>query len=560
MEVFIELGLILLLATGVSVVMKLLKQPLIIGYILTGVIAGPYSLNILKSVEEVELFSKLGITILLFIVGLNLSPKVIKEVGKVSLVTGLGQIIFTSLIGFFITYFLGFDIVNSLYISIALTFSSTIVIMKLLSDKGDGDKLYGRISVGFLLVQDIAAAIILLLVSSFSSGEGLNTSLLVFGRGLVVIVVLGFISYKILPRVCNFFAQSQELLFLFSVSFGIAVSGAFFALNLSFEIGALFAGVLISSTPYAHEISLKMRPLRDFFITLFFVLLGAHLILGSQLLVVLVPSLILSIFVLIGNPIIVFVLMNLLGYSGTTSFKAGLNVAQISEFSLIIMSLGLAVGKIELTSVSLVTLVGMLTITGSTYLILYSDQVYAFTKPALKFLEFRKNKTINSQNKSAEYDVILFGYNRIGKGLLKSVRKFTSKYLVIDFDPDKIKELLAKEINVEYGDLSDIELLEDLAISRAKMVISTVNDLSVNLALVSRCRNDEGEGPIVIAVSDTHTDANELYEKGASYVIMPHYLGSMYSSGLLLKNKLNGSLYKRSKDIHKKRLTSYYPL
>lgn len=558
MEVFIELGLILLLATGVSVVMKLLKQPLIIGYILTGILAGPYSLNILKSVEEVDLFSKLGITILLFIVGLNLSPKVIKEVGKVSLVTGLGQIIFTSLIGFFITYFLGFNIVNSLYIAIALTFSSTIVIMKLLSDRGDSDKLYGRISVGFLLVQDIVAAIILLLVSAFSSGENLNYSLFLFGRGVLVITVLGVISYKILPKICNFFAQSQELLFLFSVSFGIAVSGAFYALNLSFEIGALFAGVLISSTPYAHEISLKMRPLRDFFITLFFVLLGAHLMLGAELLAVLIPSLVLSVFVLIGNPIIVFVLMNLLGYSSSTAFKAGLNVAQISEFSLIIMSLGLAVGQIDIASVSLVTLVGMLTITGSTYLILYSDQVYNFSKPIFKFLEFRKTKGLNKTNKISEYDVILFGYNRIGKGLLKSVQKFTTRYLVIDFDPDKISELTKKEINVEYGDLSDIELLEDLSIERVKMVISTVNDLGVNLALVSRCRSGEGEGPIVIAVSDSHKDTHALYDAGASYVIMPHYLGSLYSSGLILKNKLNNRLYKKSQDMHKKRLSNFY--
>ena len=171
MHIFTEIVLILSVATVVSCFMRLLKQPLVVGYIISGIIVGPYFLNIVTNIEYMELFSKLGIAILLFIVGLSLKPDIIREVGKVSLVTGLGQVFFTSILGFLIMRLLGFDNVASMYSAIALTFSSTIIILKLLSDKGDLDKLYGKISIGFLLVQDIVATIILLVVSIWGSSK-----------------------------------------------------------------------------------------------------------------------------------------------------------------------------------------------------------------------------------------------------------------------------------------------------------------------------------------------------------------------------------------------------
>ncbi len=172
----------------VSILMRIMKQPLIVGYILSGIIIGPYALNLLHSGEVLELFSKIGITILLFIVGLNLSPNVIKEVGKVSLLTGLGQVIFTSVIGFIISLLLGIDFIAAIFVAIALTFSSTIIILKLLSDKGDLNKLYGKIAVGFLLVQDIVATLILLVTTSFASSEGGNVAFeaaFTLGKGLL---------------------------------------------------------------------------------------------------------------------------------------------------------------------------------------------------------------------------------------------------------------------------------------------------------------------------------------------------------------------------------------
>jgi len=270
MEVFIELSLIIAITVLISGITRLLKQPLIIGYILTGIIVSPYFLNIVQSTETIKVFSQIGIALLLFIVGLSLSPKVIKEVGKVSLITGIGQIIFTSLFGFLISRLLGFSVIVSIYIAIALTFSSTIIIMKLLSDKQDLEKLYGKISIGFLLVQDIFVIILLMVISSFSGNLSMSTlSLRTILVGILLIGGFVLISIYVLPSLSKFFAKSQEFLFLFSIGWGLGLAALFHYMGFSMEIGALIAGIARSMSPFHYEISSKMRPLRDFFIILF---------------------------------------------------------------------------------------------------------------------------------------------------------------------------------------------------------------------------------------------------------------------------------------------------
>ena len=292
-----------------SGVARMLKQPLIIGYIAAGIILGPNLLNVVESKDAISTFAQLGIVILLFMVGLNLSPKVFREVGKVSLLTGLGQIVFTSLLSFFISYSLGYSIINSAYIAIALTFSSTIIIMKILSDKGDIDTLYGRISIGFLLVQDVIAMILLALISSFSA-KSTDDSLSILGMGAIVgvIALLIPISIHVFPKIMKSVAKSQEYLLLFSFGWCLLLAVTFHKLNFSMEIGALLAGVTLSISPYRHEIVSKMKPLRDFFIFLFFISLGSNMIF-SNLEGNIMPIIIFSIFILIGKPLIMLIIM-----------------------------------------------------------------------------------------------------------------------------------------------------------------------------------------------------------------------------------------------------------
>lgn len=532
--------------------MKLFKQPLVVGYILSGILVGPYVLKILNSNEQIELFSKIGITILLFIVGLSLRPDTIKETGKVSLITGLGQIIFTSVIGFGVMILLGFDKITALYGSIALTFSSTIIILKLLSDRGDLEKLYGKISIGFLLVQDLVATLLLVVIpflGSFATrDEGMESAfILLFLKGVAASFILYLISKYILPKLFNYLAKSQELLFLFSVTWGLVLAGLFHKMGFSIEIGALIAGVTLSASNYSYEISSRMRSLRDFFIVLFFILLGSNLVL-SEIGLSVIPALILSLFVLIGNPLIVFILMNLLGYRKRTSFMAGLTVAQISEFSLILMAVGLSMGHISQSAVSLITLVGIITISGSTYLVLYADQIYEKIRPFLSLLEIKKNNHEENKSFDIAYDMIIFGYGRVGYEFVKVAQKTNASYLVVDYNPDIISNVNNKGINFKFGDVEDVEFLDEIQVIKAKKVVSTIPDFDVNMLLIKHYRNKNKDG-VIITTSHYIGETKKLYGAGATYVIMPHYLGAYHASDMLQKYEKEKDVFDKSKEI-----------
>ncbi len=552
MEIFIEIGIILLITTAVSIVMKLLKQPLVVGYILSGILVGPYVFGILHSVDQMEIFSKFGITILLFIVGLSLRPEIIKETGKVSLIAGLGQIIFTSVLGFFLMVLLGFDKITSLYGAIALTFSSTIIILKLLSDRGDLNKLYGKISIGLLLVQDLIATLLLVVVpfiGSFSSNNGDvgNAFLILFLKGVGSSIILYFISKCILPKLFNYLAKSQELLFLFSVTWGLMLAGLFYKIGFSIEIGALIAGVTLSASNYSFEISSRMKSLRDFFIVLFFVLLGSQLIL-SDIKSSIIPAIILSLFVMVSKPFIVFIFMNILGFRKRTSFMTGVTVAQISEFSLILIALGLSLGHISKESVSLITLVGIITIAGSTYMVLYSDKIYKKIKPFLSLIEIRKNNNENNIDNNNSYDIIIFGFGRVGYEFVKVAKKMNSTYLIVDHDPSVIKNIQNLGLNFRFGDAEDVDFLDEINIKEAKKIISTIPDFDTNMLLTEYYREKNKNG-IIITTSHFINKAKALYKKGSTYVIMSHYLGAYHASEMILKHETDSNIFEKAREI-----------
>jgi Kef-type K+ transport system membrane component KefB len=516
--------------------MKFFKQPLIIGYIITGLIAGPSFFNILSSTETVELFSKIGITSLLFIVGLGLSPKVIKELGIVSVVTGFGQIIFTTIAGYIISSLLGFPPIQSLYIAIALTFSSTIIILKLLTDKGDINKLYGRITLGSLLIQDIAAALILVFISSVTNvepGANLYIELIsVLLKGFLLLVLLFFTTTYLLKKVSRFIGSSQEYLFVFGLSWGMAVASIYHFLGLSIEIGALVAGVSLSITPFSLELSSKLKPLRDFFIILFFILLGYNMSFDSwQQLII--PTAIFSIFILIGNPLIMQILLNLLGYTRKLSFMAGLTVAQISEFSLILISLGYSVGHLSKEIVSMITMIGIITIAGSSYMILYSEKLYTYIEKFLYLIEFRKVKKSHREIKN-DFDAIIFGYRRSGPEIAQIFKEKKYKYLIVDFDPHSIEKLKANGLHAEYGDMSDLEFLNELPLANVKLIVSTVSDLHANLLFLNILRKINSKA-VVIIIADTLDNSLALYESGATHVVLSHYIGAHQAANMILQ-------------------------
>jgi Kef-type K+ transport system membrane component KefB len=549
-SMFIELSSIFILAILISLLVRMLKQPLIIGYIITGIIAGPLFLNIVVSTDMVGTFSNFGIVFLLFIAGLSLNPKLLKNIGKVSLITGVGQVFFTTTIGFFIARFFGFSIIAALYIAIALTFSSTIIIIKLLSDKGDLQTLYGRISVGFLLVQDVIAVLILMIISSTTSGVGsmiITMEAILIGAGTLLFVAI--FSIFALPKLVKVVAKSQEFLLIFSIGWALFLAVIFGYLNFSIEIGALIAGITLSVSPYHYEIKVKMNVLRDFFILFFFVLLGSQMVF-MNITEFLVPIAAFSIFILVGNPLIVMTLMGLMKYTKRNSFFAGLTVAQISEFSLILIALGVRVGHLTNEVLSLVTAIGLVTIFGSTYMIMHANKFYSRFSRFLGVFERRGRKVDEHiYHKTRHYDVIMFGYDRIGFSLLESIKKINKRFLIVDYDPQKITDLAKEGYECRYGDANDTELLNELDFSKAKMVISTISDVETDLLLIKKIRKVNKKA-IIIIVSHQIEEAVKLYESGATYVVMPHFLGGEYASTLIHKHGINLNEFLKEKTKH----------
>lgn len=555
MSIFAEIGIIIAIAAGVSIVMRFLRQPLLIGYIITGLIVGPYVLGIVASYETIQMLGEVGIALLLFIVGLNLSPRILREVGTISLITGLGQIVFTALLGFGIATLLGFGPVAAWYIAIGLTFSSTIIVLKLLADKDDMEKMYAKISMGLLLFQDIVAMIVLIVASSLSadaSTQGVWGAVLLVVKGFVFASIFLLISTRLLPKLGRFFAQSQEMLFMFSIGWGLGVAVLFNWLGLSLEVGSLIAGVTLAASPYHHEIGSRLRPLRDFFIVLFFVFLGTQMTVGN-IGSLIIPAIIFTLFVLIGNPLIMMILMGILGYRKRTSFLTGLTVAQISEFSLILAALGFRAGQISSDILSLITTVGIITIAASTYLIMYAEEIYKFFEPALSLFERKQTRPENKR--LPKIDVLLFGCNRIGFEFVDMFRSEKIPFIVVDYNPQTIEHLKKEKIQCRYGDAEDIDFIEEIKPQRAKMVVSTIPDAQTNKTLVEKLRSLHFDGVIIVIAHDVD-DARFLYVHGASYVIMPHFLGGTYASEMVSKYGFNKESFEKEKEKHLKYLAT----
>ncbi len=546
-SLFIEISLVLVVATVIAGIMQLLKQPIIIGHIITGLIVGPYFLNLVGQTENITIFSQLGTTLLLFIVGLSLSPLIIKEVGRPALIAGLAQIAMTTGVGYATSRWLGLPVTTALFFAIALSFSSTIIILKLLSDQKDLSRLHGKLATGLLLVQDVAATIVLIVLTATASGGQLTDFLTMTTIKLAGLAALLIgLSIFVLPRFSRFFAKSQEFLFLFSISWGLGLAALFHALGFSIEIGALCAGVALASSPYNYEISARMRPLRDFFVIIFFILIGSQVALNN-ITNLWQPIIALSILVLVVKPIITMLLISWLGYNKQTSFKTGLTTGQVSEFSLIFVLLGQKLGYLNSSEVSIITIVGLITIAISSYSILNLDKVYPLFSRVLTLLG---NKKVQPERLAVEsHEIILFGYDTIGYDFVRSFKKLGSKFLIVDYDPEIIARLTDEKVNCKYGDANDNEFLDELNLKQTKMIVSTILDFEANMLLVGHAKQANRK-MIIIVKSDNIEEASELYDKGATYVMMPHYLGSNYASMLIDKHGFDFSQFIQEKERH----------
>jgi Kef-type K+ transport system membrane component KefB len=530
---FAEVATLLMLAAVTGAVGLLLRQPLIVSFIAVGIIAGPSVLDIVHAEAQIELLSELGIAILLFLVGIKLDIKLIRSLGPVAVITGLGQVVFTAGFGFLIGLGMGLDPVTALYVAVALTFSSTIIIVKLLSDKREIDALHGQIALGFLIVQDLVVVVAMIVLSTLGigsqDGNGGMGVVMVLGAGVALVgLVILFVRYVADPLSTRL-AQAPELLVIFSIALATMFATLADVIGLGKELGGLLAGVALASTPYRESISARLAPLRDFMLLFFFISLGSTLdmtLLGESL----GMALVFSAFVLIGNPLIVLMIMGAIGYRRRTGFLAGLTVAQISEFSLIFISMGLALGHVGEQALGLVTLVGLVTIAVSVYMITYSGVLYDLFGRFLSVFERRtpwREPEGQYSHRDAAIDVIVFGMGRFGTAIALRLQDRGLSVLGVDFNPRAVHRARALGLDADYGDAADPEFVASLPLERVQWAVSTVprhptglshEDSRHTLAQVIRSNAFSGQ----LAIASHHSrESGELLEHGADMVLEP---------------------------------------
>ncbi|TNF32966.1 MAG: sodium:proton exchanger [Gammaproteobacteria bacterium] len=526
-NVYYEFTALLALSAVIGTFAIRLRQPLIVAFILVGILVGPVGLGWVRSHEQIELLAEIGVTVLLFVVGLKLDPGLVRHLGGVALATGLGQLAFTIAFGYGISRGLGMDHLKALYVAVALTFSSTIIIIKLLSDKREIDTLHGRIAVGFLIVQDIAVIVAMMVIGSSSladtAGQGWAGTLgSVLLRLLLMIAVIGALMRFVLPVLMRGMAASQELLLLFAVAWGTALAVAGELLGFSKEVGAFLAGFSLATSPYREAVASRLASLRDFLLLFFFIELGSGLhfgVLGEAL----VPAVVLSVFVLVGNPLIVMAIMGYMGYRKRTGFLAGLTVAQISEFSIVFVAMGIQLGHVDDSALALTTLVGLVTITLSTYLILYSEPLYRRLAPVLGLFERQqpmREMAIENDAMPDEADVVVFGLGRYGLNLAQRLQENGLRVLGVDFDPALVQSLAATGFTCRFGDAENTDFLEHVPLMRASCIVSALPDLQSSLHLLRWLKSHGFAGRCILRAHTEH-EGVVLLAAGADEVLYP---------------------------------------
>ncbi|MBP6384280.1 cation:proton antiporter [Aeromonas salmonicida] len=542
-QMFADFALLLLLSALAGGVALWLRQPVLIAYIVVGIVVGPAVLGLVSAHDsvardQIDLLAQIGVAVLLFVVGLKLDLQHVRHLGPVALATGLGQLCFTIVIGFGLILLLGKPPLEALYVAVALTFSSTIIIVKLLSDKRELDSLHGRIAVGFLIVQDLAVVLAMMAMSTMraESGSWDLVALSLLLRLMVAALAIFVLMRYLLPYLVRRMARSQELLLIFAIAWGTGLAALGEWAGFSKEAGAFLAGFTLASNPYRDAINARLTGIRDFLLLFFFIDLGAKLdfsTLGDELL----PAILLSLFVLIGNPLIVMVIMGYMGYRRRTGFMAGLTVAQISEFSIIFVAMGISLGHVGGAALGLTTLVGLITIALSTYMILNAQWLFERLSPLLGWVErthpYREQHEQHNEMPTPAVDLLVVGLGRYGEHLLKGLQQEGVSVMGVDFDPEQVDRLRKEGWPVRYGDACDAGYLDTLPLSAIRGVVSTLPDLHSTMNLLHSLREHHYQGQVTL-VARHEQDGCLLELTGGTHVIYPHRDAVQFAIGDLI--------------------------
>ncbi len=538
------LALVVALASGLAILVRKYKQPLVVSYVLAGALLSIFGLVRQEQLQFIKFLPEIGLAFLLFLVGMELDLGGFKSLGRNILIAGIGQILVSTGLLFWLT--------GNLTAAIALSFSSTILVVKLLIEERELVSLQGKLAVGILLLEDLVAVVLLVFLGLLGSGATLNlvSILIILVKAVFLIWLALFFGKRILPKVFSYTADNQELLFLTGIGWCLVFVSLALYFGVSIGIGAFLAGVSLAQSVYRVQISGRVKPLRDFFIMLFFIDLGAGLslsALGSAF------SLAMSLiaYTLLIKPAIFFLMLVILRFRVHTAFKSAILLSSVSEFSLITVYLAAGSGLVSKDLVSVVAFATVISFVLSSFVIIHSQTIFSLVKGVLKKVERKKTISLDfvpeGQLEFANH-AVLVGCHRSGGIVLKVLKKlYGENVLVLDFNPEVVEQLKNNFVFCLYGDISDPEVAERLNLKQAKLVVSTVRDLNDNLALLDAVEKAQSKAVVIISAADS-AEAIKLYERGAHHVSLPLTLEGTSISRLIIDYQDNWTSLMKEKE------------
>jgi len=529
-----EIGISILVATALGFVFQIFRQPVILGYLVAGALIGPeIGLKLVSDPANVEVIAEIGLILLLFIIGLELNPTKLLSAGKQLIYAGVGQFIFCVLLGVGFFMLLGYDLskghIDAVYLAILCAWSSTAIVVKLLYDKFELDTLPGRITLGILIFQDLWAILVLALQPQFMNPR-ITLVILALAKSVVLLAV-GFILSKYLLRwIFEKVSKTPEMVVALSIAWCAFMAGMGSLIGLSMEMGALIAGVAISTFPYSIHVTAKVLPLRDFFLTLFFLSIGMKIPMPNPSM--LLMAMIIVLFVIVSRFLTVYPLLSLAGSGRRTCFIASLNLAQISEFSLVVAALAVSYGHIKQEMMSLIIYAMAITSVLASYFINGNHAAYLFFDRCLDKIGWRsKAKEAVTEEKEEHYPIVLLGYHRGARSFIErlaaAVPDLLKKIMVIDYNLEVLKELNHMNVKGVFGDISSMDTLEHAHVDEADIILSTIPDMLLkgtnNQAMVTMCRA-VAPNALIVATADSVDQIDALKKSGANEVLLPYTL------------------------------------
>jgi Kef-type K+ transport system membrane component KefB len=530
-ELIRDVTLCILFAWMLGLSAHFFRQPLILAYLIAGFAIGPFGLGLVQSQESISVISELGLIFMLFMIGLEIDLKKVVRAGSVILVAAGGQLIGGCLLG--LAFFVGIGLsvggghFDAVYLMVACALSSTVIIVKVLYEKRELDTLPGRLTLGVLVLQDIFAILFLAVQPSLADLQ-ISVLLLSIGRVVMLVATALVLSRYVLPWLFHRIARTPELVLLGALAWCFLIGEIAERLHLSREMGSLVAGVSLSTFPYALDVTAKVTTLRDFFITLFFVALGMTIPIPTGSVIVL--ALAIAAFTVVSRIVTTFVPLYLMRQGLRASLLPALNLAQISEFSLVVIQTGIAAGHIRTETASAASFAFVLLAVLSTFVMMRSDPITRRAIPLLKRLGLRDldhsvGEAEDEAGHGAVRRIVILGFFRAASALISEIERQTPELLkqisVIDFNPNVYRALVARGMHVIYGDISSADTLLHAGVGHAEVIILSVPDSLLkgasNERLVRHVRTLNPTARI-IATADLLADVEELYAAGADYV------------------------------------------